>query len=57
MAKMQNELNEVCGVIAIDENGNFGKAFSTNVMGWASINGNTLQFGLRRDEEQEEQLP
>ena len=38
------------GVIAIDKNGNFGLAFTTPMMFWASIKYNTLKFGLEQNE-------
>lgn len=34
------------GVIAIDKQGNIGKAFNTDLMLWASIKNNQLTFGL-----------
>ena len=44
------------GVIAIDKNGNFGKAFNTTKMVWASIKDNTLEFGMEQNEVDTEQL-
>ena len=38
------------GVIAIDQQGNFGKAFSTTRVVWASKKDNTLQSGMRLNE-------
>ena len=38
------------GVIAIDRQGNFGKAFSTTRVVWASKKNNTLKSGMRLDE-------
>ena len=38
------------GVIAIDRQGNFGKAFSTTRVVWASKKNNTLQSGMRLNE-------
>ena len=38
------------GVIAIDQHGNFGKAFSTTRAVWASKKDNTLQSGMRLNE-------
>ena len=44
------------GVVAMDKNGNFGKAFTTNMMVWASIKENTLKFGMEKDEVKTEKL-
>ncbi|XP_046858575.1 isoaspartyl peptidase/L-asparaginase-like [Xenia sp. Carnegie-2017] len=39
------------GAIAIDKNGNFGKAFSTPLMAWASVKDDQLKDGFEKDEE------
>ncbi len=44
------------GVITIDKNGNFGKAFTTELMVWASIKDNTLESGMEKDEVETEDL-
>ncbi|XP_046858610.1 isoaspartyl peptidase/L-asparaginase-like [Xenia sp. Carnegie-2017] len=41
------------GAIAIDENGNFLKKFSTRLMFWASIEDDQLKGGFEKDEEGE----
>lgn len=43
---LQNELDGHRGVVAIDSNGNFGKAFNTDFMIWASIKDDVLEGGL-----------
>ena len=53
---MGDQVNDVGGVIAIDQEGNFGKAFNTDIMGWASIKEKKLQFGLRKGDSKEEPL-
>ena len=56
LRKMKDQLNGVGGVIAIDQQGNFGRACNTEMMGWASVKENTMHFGLKPDEVKEEQL-
>lgn len=53
---MNEQVNDVGGVIAIDRYGNFGKALTTLKMGWASIKANKLQFGLEKNDVTEEHL-
>jgi isoaspartyl peptidase/L-asparaginase-like protein (Ntn-hydrolase superfamily) len=47
---MKRLVNGYGGVVTIDEKGNFGKAFTTHMMVWASINGNTMEFGMEKDQ-------
>ena len=42
------------GVIAIDKDGNFGIAFNTDVMVWASIRDGQLKFGMYPEDETEQ---
>ncbi|XP_028393468.1 isoaspartyl peptidase/L-asparaginase-like [Dendronephthya gigantea] len=46
--KMRNQFQDpgLGGVIAIDKEGNFGKAFNTDMMGWVSIKDDKLEWGL-----------
>ena len=53
---MKDEVNGHGGIIAIDKDGNFGKAFNTSLMVWASTNGETLAFGMEKDESVDEPL-
>ena len=53
---MKDLVNGHGGVIAIDKYGNFGKAFNTAKMVWASIKDNTLESGLEQNEIETEQL-
>ena len=53
---MDDQVNDVGGVIAIDQEGNFGKAFTTPIMGWASIQEKSLQFGSTENDVKEEPL-
>ena len=53
---MRSHVPDIGGVIAIDKKGNFGKAFTTTMMSWASIKENTMEFGLRKNEDNKEQL-
>lgn len=46
MNLLQEKMQGRGGVIAIDKQGNIGKAFNTDVMPWASIKNNQLTFGL-----------
>ena len=48
---LEEKLNGHGGAIAIDKNGNFGKAFSTHLMSWASIKDDQLIGGFEKDEE------
>ena len=45
---LETRLSGHGGVIAIDSNGNIGKAFNTDLMAWASIKNNTLEWGLQK---------
>ena len=51
--KMVSSIAGVGGVIALNHNGEFGRAFSSKHMPWASISGQVIKFGLERGEEQE----
>jgi beta-aspartyl-peptidase (threonine type) len=53
---MKDLVNGYGGVITIDKNGNFGKAFTTELMVWASIKDNTLESGMEKDEVEREDL-
>lgn len=46
-------VNGYGGAIAIDKKGNFGKAFTTKMMVWASIKDNTLESGMEKNENSE----
>ncbi|XP_046864789.1 isoaspartyl peptidase/L-asparaginase-like [Xenia sp. Carnegie-2017] len=46
---LETRLSGDGGVIAIDCNGNIGKAFNTDLMAWASIEDNTLEGGLQKN--------
>ena len=46
-------VNGYGGAVAIDINGNFGKAFTTKMMVWASIEDNILESGMEKDESSE----
>ena len=50
MNKMKELVNGNCGIIALDKQGNFGMAFNTNMMVWARIKDNTLEYGMEKDE-------
>ena len=50
---MVSSIQGVAGVIALNKKGEFGRAFSSKQMAWASISGGIIKFGLERDEEQE----
>ena len=43
----------VAGVIAVSSDGEFGRAFSSKHLTWASVRGGIIKFGLERDEVQE----
>ena len=45
---MKNQFQDsgLGGIIAIDKDGNFGKAFTTDMMGWASIKDDRMDDGL-----------
>ena len=45
---MRNQFKQsgLGGIIAIDKDGNFGKAFTTDMMGWASIKDGHMDCGL-----------
>ena len=53
---MENDIadDDCGGIIAIDKNGNFGKAFNTSLMVWASIKGETLTSGMDKGESVDE---
>lgn len=51
--KMVSSIQGVGGVISLNRNGQFGRAFSSKQMAWASVSGHVIKFGLNRDEEQE----
>jgi isoaspartyl peptidase/L-asparaginase-like protein (Ntn-hydrolase superfamily) len=44
------------GLIAIDKDGNFGKHFTTEVMVWASIKDDEMEYGMKQDEVNKEQI-
>ena len=50
---MVSSVQGVGGVIALNRNGEFGRAFSSKQMTWASVSGDIIKFGLERDEEQQ----
>ncbi|CAB4041259.1 isoaspartyl peptidase L-asparaginase-like, partial [Paramuricea clavata] len=50
LEKMKRLVNGHGGVVTIDKEGNFGKAFTTHMMVWASIKSNTMEFGMEKDE-------
>ena len=54
MKKMEIDVEGLGGIIAIDKNGNFGKAFNTHLMVWASIKGETLTSGMDKGESVDE---
>ena len=54
--KMENDVNGHGGIIAIDKNGKFGKAFNTPLMVWASAKGETLTSGMEKGESVDEPL-
>ncbi|XP_028393466.1 isoaspartyl peptidase/L-asparaginase-like [Dendronephthya gigantea] len=54
--RMRERLGDVAGVTAIDNQGNFGRAFTTEMMVWASIKDDKIQFGLKPNEVEEEKL-
>ena len=57
LENMENDVKGRGGIIAIDRNGNYGKAFSDTLqMVWASIEGDTLTFGMEKDESKDEPL-
>ena len=43
---MKDRVGAVGGVIAIDKDGNFGKAFNTKRWVWATKKNNKLEFDL-----------
>ena len=56
---MKDCVNGRGGVIAIDKNGNFGIAFNTTSMVWASIKDGKLEYGVDShtpDESKTEQI-
>jgi isoaspartyl peptidase/L-asparaginase-like protein (Ntn-hydrolase superfamily) len=48
--RMEKRINGYGGVIVIDEDGNFGKAFNTKRMAWATVKDDVLQYGLKPNE-------
>ena len=57
LENMKNDVNGRGGIIAIDRNGNYGKAFSDTLrMVWVSIEGDTLTYGIKKDESVDEPL-
>ena len=46
---MSDQVDDVGGVIAIDQEGNYGKAITTRIMRWASIKEKKLEFGCRKN--------
>lgn len=51
--KMVSSIRGVGGVIALNSKGEFGRAFCSQQMAWASVSRRVVKFGLDRDEEQE----
>ncbi len=47
---MEKRINGHGGVIVIDKDGNFGKAFNTKRMTWATAKDDVLQYGLEPNE-------
>ena len=47
---MEKRVDGYGGVIVIDKDGNFGKAFNTKRMAWASIKDDHLQYGVDPNE-------
>jgi isoaspartyl peptidase/L-asparaginase-like protein (Ntn-hydrolase superfamily) len=45
---MKDTINGYGGAIAIDKNGNFGKATNSAVMLWASIKDDELEYGMEK---------
>ncbi len=56
MKEMKERVKANCGIIALDEKGNFGIAFNTNTMSWARIKDNTLESGMEIDQVETEDL-
>ena len=54
--KMVASIQGVGGVIALNSKGEFGRAFSSQQLAWASVSRHVLKFGLDRADEQEVQL-
>ena len=50
LQKMKDRVDGYGGIIAIDKNGNFGKAFNTAVMVWVSIKNNRMESGMEPGE-------
>ena len=46
---MKNRINAVGGVIAIDQQGNFGTAFNTKRAVWAKLKNDMLEIGIRTE--------
>ena len=51
--RMVTSLQGLGGVIALDSHGEFGLAFSTQQMIWASVRCCVLKYGLEQGEEQQ----
>ena len=51
--KMVSSIQGVGGVIALNSKGEFGRAFSSKQMAWASVSKGIVKFGLGHSEEQE----
>ena len=54
--KMATSIQGVGGVIALNSNGEFGKAFSTDHIAWASVRECVVKFGLG-DQADEQEVP
>ncbi|XP_028402623.1 isoaspartyl peptidase/L-asparaginase-like [Dendronephthya gigantea] len=48
--RMYERIEGYGGVIVVDKDGNFGKAFNTQRMSWALIKDNVLQYGIEPNE-------
>jgi isoaspartyl peptidase/L-asparaginase-like protein (Ntn-hydrolase superfamily) len=47
---MEKRINGFGGLIVIDKDGNFGKAFNTKRMVWASAKDDVIQYGVEPNE-------
>ena len=54
--KMATSIQGVGGVIALNSKGEFGKAFCTDHMAWASVSRRVVKFGLG-DQADEQEVP
>ena len=54
IARMEERIEGFGGVIVIDREGKFGKAFNTTRMAWASMKDDELKYGLDKNESHSE---